>query len=92
MMSAEALADEENLRAANTTGKWEPLQLLESYSSRLSSMYKFFSGAVPKDMIHAQPAEGVNGYTDEVQIITSKNNFRLDKFALDESTNVTLSA
>ncbi len=92
MMSAEALADEENLRAANTTGKWEPLQLLESYSSRLSSMDKFFSGAVPKDMIHAQPAEGVNGYADEVHIITSKNNFRLDKFALDESTNVTLSA
>jgi hypothetical protein len=93
MMSAEALADEENLRAATTTGKWEPLQLLESYSSRLSSVYKFFSNTVPKDMIHAQPAAGTNGYADsEVHIITSKNNIRLDKFALDESTNVTLGA
>ena len=92
MMSAEALADEENLRAANTSGKWEPLQLLESYSSRLSSVYKFFSNTVPKEMIHAQPAAGANGYADEVHTITSKNNFRLDKFALDESTNVTLGA
>ena len=97
MMSAEAAADEDKLRAANTTGKWEPLQLLESYSSRLSSMYKFFSTTVPEDMIHARPDARASQCADaEVRRISSKNNLRLNfyepKFALDESTNFTMGA
>jgi|EP01046_Picozoa_sp_COSAG06_P049225 hypothetical protein len=101
MLSAEAAADEENLRAANTTGKWEPLQLLDSYSSRLFSMFRFFSNSVPQELIHARPEEESveSEHAEEVRKLASQNNLRVrgppgDFFqeprsnALEESTNI----
>ena len=85
MMSAEAAADEANLRSANTTGKWEPLQLLESYSQRIGSIYKFFQSVVPAAMVDAQPSQQEQ---QSMRKVSSENNLRLDKYALEEATNL----